>query len=106
MPIDIESLSYDELIELQHFITKRLKHLDSISGTAKNLQFEQGDEVNFVHPTLGRQKATLLKFNKKTVSVITQSGQRWDVSPHLLKKVVLSKIEQKTGKVTILRKKK
>jgi len=29
----------------------------------------------------------LVKYNKKTVSVITESGQKWNVSPHLLRKV-------------------
>lgn len=30
---------------------------------------------------------SLVKYNKKTVTVITESGQKWNVSPHLLSKV-------------------
>ncbi len=105
MPIDLESLSYDELLELQFIIDKRLKYLDSIGGVAKSLHFEQGDEVYFARPGLGRQKGILLKFKEKTATVITQSGQRWDVSPHLLRKVVHSGGKQKTGKIITLRKK-
>ncbi|WP_255353585.1 hypothetical protein [Spongiibacter sp. IMCC21906] len=28
-----------------------------------------------------------MKFNRKTVTVVTDSGQRWNVSPHLLSAV-------------------
>jgi hypothetical protein len=30
----------------------------------------------------------LMKYNKKTVTVVTEQGQRWNVSPFLLSKVV------------------
>jgi hypothetical protein len=29
----------------------------------------------------------LVKYNKKTVTVITESGHKWNVSPHLLTKI-------------------
>jgi hypothetical protein len=29
----------------------------------------------------------LVKYNKKTVSVVTEDGQKWHVSPHLLERV-------------------
>lgn len=88
MPIDIESLNYEELLELKHVITERLKHLDSLTPQKRIMQFTPGDEVNFSHRTQGRQTGTLLKFNDTTATVITKSGQKWNVSPHLLKKVV------------------
>jgi len=27
---------------------------------------------------------TLVKYNRKTVTVLTDEGQRWNISPHLL----------------------
>jgi len=30
---------------------------------------------------------TLLKFNRKTVTVVTDNGQKWNISPHLLSPV-------------------
>ncbi|MEX0731189.1 MAG: hypothetical protein WED00_16405 [Aquisalimonadaceae bacterium] len=32
----------------------------------------------------GRLTGTLMKFNRKTVTVVTDQSQRWNVSPHLL----------------------
>ncbi len=30
---------------------------------------------------------TLVKYNRKTVTVVTDNGQRWNISPHLLSPV-------------------
>ena len=88
MSIDIESLSYEELLELQHMISRRLKAIEPGRSSKINWKFNPGDKVSFSHPTLGLQTGTLLVCNEKTVTVITRSGQKWDVSPHLLRKVV------------------
>ncbi len=88
MSIDIESLSYEELLELHHLISQRLKTLESSKNPRDNRKFNQGDKVSFAHPTLGLQTGTLLAHKEKTVTVVTRSGQKWDVSPHLLRKVV------------------
>lgn len=56
----------------------------------KMMPFIPGDKVSFENPGQGTQIGTLVKFNKKTVTVVTESGQKWNVSPHLLKKVILS----------------
>ena len=88
MSIDIDSLSYEQLLELHHLISQRLKTLDSLRTPKDSSQFNQGDKVSFAHPTLGIQTGTLLAHNDKTVTIVASTGQKWDVSPHLLRKVV------------------
>jgi hypothetical protein len=87
MKFDIDGLSYDELVELNHKIVARLKFLDSVNAHQEMMQFSPGDHVCFEPPGRGKMFGTLVKFNKKTVTVITESGQRWNVSPYLLSKV-------------------
>jgi len=100
MTINIESLTYEELLELNHIIVERLKFLDSMSTQKQMSQFNPGDEVSFAHPSQGRQTGTLLKYNKKTVTIITNSGQKWNVSPHLLRKVIRTRDDsKKAGKI-------
>lgn len=100
MKIDIESMSYDELVKLNHRIVERLKFLDSVHTHQEMMQFSPGDQVSFDSPGRGKQFGTLIKFNKKTVTVVTESGQRWNVSPHLLRKVKSAKeADQKQGKI-------
>ena len=91
MGIDIEQLTYEELLELNHKIVERLKFLDSMNTHQEMSKFNPGDEVSFSHPTQGVLSGTLLKYNKKTVTIVTSSGQKWNVSPHLLRKVISSR---------------
>jgi hypothetical protein len=104
MKVDIDSLNYDELVELNQKIVARLKFLDSMHAHKEMLQFSIGDQVCFEPPGRGKQFGTLIKFNKKTVTVITESGQKWNVSPHLLRKVKNVK-DKKNGEIIALYKK-
>ena len=106
MKIDIDSLSYDELFELNHKIVERLKFLDSMHTHKEMMQFSPGDQVSFEAPGRNKQFGTLVKYNKKTVTVITESGQKWNVSPHLLGKVKdVKSNKNKQGKIIDLHKK-
>ena len=87
MNVDIDSLKYDELVELNRKIVARLKFLDSMHTHKEMMQFSPGDQVCFEPPGRDKQFGTLVKYNKKTVTVISESGQQWNVSPHLLNKV-------------------
>jgi hypothetical protein len=104
MKFDIDSLNYDELVELNQKIVARLKFLDSMHAHKEMLQFSLGDQVCFEPPGRGKQFGTLIKYNKKTVTVITESGQKWNVSPHLLRKVKNVK-DKKNGEIIALYKK-
>ena len=106
MKIDIDSLSYDELVELNLKIVERLKFLDSMHSHKEMMRFSPGDQVCFEAPGRGKQSGTLVKYNKKTVTVITEAGQKWNVSPHLLSKVKeLKKNENGQGRIIDFHKK-
>jgi len=106
MKIEIDSLSYDELVELNLKIVEKLKILDSMHSYKLMMQFSPGDQVYFEAPGRGKQYGTLTRYNKKTVTVITESGQKWNVSPHLLSKIIkLKKNENGKGKIIDFHKK-
>lgn len=87
MPIDIDALTHDELVALDHRIVERLKFLDSMQAHKNMMAFNIGARVSFDSGKDGRLLGTLLKFNRKTVTVVTDNGQRWNISPHLLSPV-------------------
>lgn len=97
MTIDIDHLTEEELVELNHRIVERLKFLESMHTHHEMMQFSPGEQVSFEPPGRGRQIGTLVKYNKKTVTIITESGQKWNVSPHLLSKVKNTKSKGKSG---------
>ncbi|MEE8056614.1 MAG: hypothetical protein V3T17_02080 [Pseudomonadales bacterium] len=96
MTIDIDKLTEEELVELNHKVVERLKFLASFHAHNEMMQFTLGEQVSFDPPGNGRQIGILVKFNKKTVTVITESGQKWNISPHLLSKV--KKVKPQKGK--------
>lgn len=86
MSIDIDQLTEDELVELNHRIIERLKFLDTLQAHKSMMAFNIGCRVSF-DSKHGRQIGTLTKFNQKTVTVVSDNGHRWRISPHLLTEV-------------------
>jgi len=86
MTIDIDSLTPDELVALNHRVVERLKFLDSMKAHQMMMKFNIGTRVSF-DTNDGREIGILTKFNRKTVTVQTDSGRRWNVSPLLISRV-------------------
>jgi hypothetical protein len=87
MKIDIDKMTEAELVELNHRIVQRLKFLESMHHHNEMIKFNVGDKVSFEPPGRGRLTGTLVKYNQKTVTIITDSGQRWNVAPGLLSQI-------------------
>jgi hypothetical protein len=86
MPIDIDLLTESELIDLNHRIVARLQFLRQLAAHSTMLEFRIGERVTF-HPD-GRPPVTgmITRYNKKTVSIVTDDGQRWNVAPNFLER--------------------
>ncbi|MFQ5409563.1 MAG: hypothetical protein ACE5FI_14230 [Anaerolineales bacterium] len=87
MAINIDTMTVAELVALNQRIVERLKFLESLQTHKDMMAFNIGARVSFESPRGGRQLGTLVKFNRKTVTVMTDNGQRWNISPHLLSPV-------------------
>jgi hypothetical protein len=86
MPIDIDKLTEAELIDLNNRVVARLKFLHQMRAHAHMLDFSVGERVAFQpdgHPVLS---GIIAKYNRKTVTVITENGQQWNVAPVFLRK--------------------
>jgi hypothetical protein len=95
MKIDLDELTYEELVALNHRIVERLKMLDTLDTHQSMMQFHPGARVTFAGNAGERLTGTLMKFNRKTVTVVTDDGRRWNISPQLLspiKDVAKSKV--------------
>ena len=87
LDIDIDALSIEELEALNHRIVERIKFLDDVEAHYDMMTFNIGVNVTFDSTRHGRQFGTRVKFNRKTVSVLTADGQQWKVPPHHLTEV-------------------
>ncbi len=88
MTIELDELSYDELLALNERIIERLKILDAADALNAMIKFNVGAKVCFDSPKHGMQVGTLIKFNQKTVTVLTEGGRRWKVSPQMLSPII------------------
>ena len=106
MKIDIDKLTEPELIDLNNRIVERLRFLNQMRAHGQMLQFKIGDRVSFEPEGRLVLFGMLTRYNRKTVTVITDSGQRWNVAPKLLRRADSSNIaEDVVPNVIRLRKK-
>lgn len=83
--INIDHLTEAELIDLNHRVVERLRLLHQLHAHKAMLEFRIGDRLAF-DPQGGSPVAGVLtRYNKKTVTVLTDAGERWNVSPRLLR---------------------
>jgi hypothetical protein len=75
MKVDINQLAEDELIDLHRRITERLRFLSQTRAHHKMLEFKVGDRVTFKPDDRPVLSGVLTKYNKKTVTVITDNGE-------------------------------
>lgn len=83
----LDQLSTEELMNLNQQIVERLKFRESMQNHQDMMAFKIGQRVSFMPAGGERQIGTLVKYNQKTVTVVTEAGQKWNVSPHLLSPV-------------------
>jgi len=86
MPIDIDQLSESELIDLNHRIVARLRFLRELDAHSSMLEFRIGERVTFRPDGHAPVTGMITRYNKKTVSLVTDDGHRWNVAPQLLQK--------------------
>lgn len=87
MRVDIDKLTEKELIDLNNRVVERLNFLHSMKAHAVMLEFSIGDKVCFTPPSESNTiSGILVKYNKKTVTIITDDGQKWNIAPRFLEK--------------------
>ncbi|TWU27344.1 hypothetical protein [Bythopirellula polymerisocia] len=81
-------------MDLNHRIVARLKFLRQMRAHADMLEFSIGERVEFDSGGGGLKAGVLTKYNRKTVTVITDSGEQWNIAPCYLRSVAESRTSQ------------
>jgi hypothetical protein len=87
MPIDIDGLTEAELVDLNNRVVARLRFLEEVRAHSRMLEFRIGDRVTFQPPDRPAMVGMITRYNRKTVTIVTDGGQRWNVAPGLLRRV-------------------
>ena len=88
MNIDISKLDEAELVELNRRIVARLRYLQEARTQHQMLSFNVGDRVRFHPPVHDPKTGVIVKYNRKTVTVVTDDQHQWNVAPVFLSRVV------------------
>lgn len=81
----IKQLGEDDLLFLNRLIVERLKLISQAKSTNLMATFSIGDLVSF-RASDGREvQGVVLRLNKKTVSIDSGDGHRWNVAPGFLR---------------------
>ena len=83
---DLEKMAEKELVELNHQVIARLRFLRESKAHQVMLDFRMGEKVCFTPPGEKTQQGILIRFNRKSVTVLTDDGRRWTVPPVFLSK--------------------
>ena len=82
----IQTLGDDELHELYHQLDDQLRIIHRAKELYAMKDFHILDQVSFHHDNHIIQ-GVIVRINQRTISVQSNDGVRWKVSPRLLKKV-------------------
>ena len=87
--IDIDALSEPQLIDLNRRIVERLRMLQAMHAHNAMMKFSVGQRVRFEPPGRAMVEGMLTRYNRKTVTVVTDQGVQWNVSPGVLRAATL-----------------
>jgi hypothetical protein len=86
MIIDIDVLSEAELRDLNRRVVERLRFMQQLKTYDSMLRFSVGEQVAFDDQYGDPVHGTLIRHNRKSVTVHSDDGRHWNVSPQLLRK--------------------
>ena len=77
MRVNIDQLTEPELIDLNRRIVERLRMLHQMHAHVRMLEFQIGERVRFETDRANVTEGTLVRYNKKSVTVVTDDGGRF-----------------------------
>ena len=81
MKYDIDQLSEAELTDLHHRVVERLRFLEQMRTHGTMLQFSIGEQVTFDPGDRPTVTGIITKYNKKSVTVVSDDGHDTNTSP-------------------------
>jgi hypothetical protein len=103
MKIDLSQLTEPELVDLNRRIVERLRMIRQVHAHVKMLEFTIGERVCF-QTDERRVDGVLVRYNKKSVTVVTDGGEHWNVSPAFLQRGTPADRVRNSGNIVQMRK--
>lgn len=88
MDLDLNALIEAQLLALNRRIVERLKYLQQTRNHQTMMKFSVGERVGFETREGRFVSGILVRFNRKTVTVISDDHHHWNVAPAYLRRVL------------------
>ncbi|MFO1425549.1 MAG: hypothetical protein U1F11_00965 [Steroidobacteraceae bacterium] len=88
MSLNLNELTEAQLLDLNRRIVERLRFLQQARAHETMLNFAVGERVGFDTSEGHFVSGVLVRYNKKTVTVIADDGHQWNVAPLFLRRVL------------------
>ena len=80
----LELLTEEELAQLNRIIVQRLHLMQQIRSHGQMVNLRVGQSVSFTNSSGQRIRGVIARHNRKSVTLVTSTGEQWRVSPGLL----------------------
>jgi hypothetical protein len=80
----LDRLTEEELVQLNHVIVARLRLMQQIRTHGQMMNFRIGQAVRFADASGQLVRGVVKSHNRKSVTILTDCGCQWRVSPHLI----------------------
>ena len=80
----LEMLTEEELVQLNQIVVARLRLMQQIHAHGAMMNFRIGQRVRFADSSGQLVRGVLARLNRKTVTIVTDTGHEWRVAPGLL----------------------
>ena len=80
----LELLTEEELAQLNHVIVQRLRLMQQIRAHGQMVNLRVGQSVSFTSSAGQHVRGVVARHNRKSVTIVTPTGEQWRVSPGLL----------------------
>ena len=87
MKIILDGMTEEELIALNREIVERLRMIHQLRTQVAMVEFRIGERVVFETDDGRTIKGTVVRWNKKSVSIDADCGHRWRVGPNYLRRL-------------------
>lgn len=87
MKINLDGLTEQELVALNREVVERIKMIRQLRTQVAMVEFRIGERVWFETDDGRTITGTVVRWNKKSVSIDSDCGHRWLVGPSFLRRV-------------------
>jgi hypothetical protein len=80
----LDRLTEEELVQLNHVIVQRIRLMQQIRAHGEMINLRIGQRVHFTSAVGKIIRGVVARHNRKSVTVMTDDGQQWRVSPQFV----------------------